>query len=208
VINTFAALTDSQMKTRSVTIITLSAGALFFCSAINLAAQGTLNWHWDFNQTLYSVNPIDVIYVHATIVNDPSSSTDLTHGSMMSWGIDPSYSQPPYQFVFGPSPGLHPFLDQFDNLDLAPGQSLQFVWGYLTPIGGSVAPDTYHFGPGSLSFDSSSTEYSSGFDVHVVPEPASTSLLVVGLGCWFTRKPKWHRDKPRALELKPLREPK
>jgi hypothetical protein len=198
----FLEYTRHNPRAMKAKVLTALLTALSFGAVFDVRAQATLNWHWDFDQSSYVVAPTDIIYLNATIVNDASSTVDLIHQSFMVFGIDPNYSPTPYQFTFGRT-NILDFLDQFNGMDLAPGQTLQIVWGRLTPNGGPVVPGTYEFGPSNLAFEGGTTEYTGGFEVQVVPEPASFLLLFVGFACSLavrhcgtTRKNSFAKEVP------------
>jgi hypothetical protein len=136
---------------------------------------------------------MDAIQLNATIVNDSSSTMDLVKGNFWGVGFGYNSSESPYQFVITTYIITTPLGSLIEpgpilSLDLAPGQSMEFIFGTLYPNGGSVAYGTYNFGQADLLFDGGPEEYSGDFSVQVVPEPTNNLLLVFGIGCLLSNK--------------------
>lgn len=150
-----------------------------------LAARAVVIWSWSFDQTEYVVGPSDSIIVHATLLNDPSSTEALQQIE----GVSAFFTgdlQKTYGFTFGPTGDSSEFSTQFFSVDLAPGETFSFVWGILTPIGGAVAPGIYAADPASLGLDLpgadlAQMEPTNTFRVRVVPEPPAVILLLTAI---------------------------
>jgi hypothetical protein len=149
-----------------------------------LAARAAIIWSWSFDQTEYVVGPSDSIIVHATLLNDLSSTENLQiEGAGANFGGD---LQKIYDFTFGPTGNSSEFSTQFFGVDLAPGETSSFVWGILTPIG-AVAPGIYPADPAILGLQLPSIgvvemEPSNTFLVRVVvPEPPAVVLLLTAI---------------------------
>lgn len=153
--------------------ILLGVVCLFGPALSSRAAAPTAQWSWSFNQSAYTVGPHDSILVQATVYNAAAST-----GHLRPPGVSASFTgdfQKIYAFKFG-TPGV-PFGTEFLGLNLAPGESFQFNFGLLTPIGSSIAPGTYLAAPGFLNLDGTLRGAENRLQVTVAPKPSSVALL-------------------------------
>ena len=140
-------------------------------------------WSWEFDVTHYTVDADDSIVLTATLFNSPSSTEQLTTFGGASFTGD---LQKVYDFTFGPTGDSSDFGTEFIGMNLAPGESLPFVLGILTPIGGQAPPGIHPFCcEASLVFGSdtglTSQSPTNTFVVEVtaVPEPPHILLLAL-----------------------------
>lgn len=165
-------------------------GALLLAAAGS--AQAGVGMVWDLKQWSYTLAPDQTLELHATIYNEASADEHLLGSRFVAAygeGIESAYDflQPTQSLV-----------EQFAAMDLAPGQSMDFVFGRLAPIGGQLLPGSYSGGGFALAFrDASGTEVSwtpehtlhltvaDGGPVdpgQTVPEPGSLALAAACLG--------------------------
>ena len=145
-------------------------------------SRAAVNWYWNFDQTLYTVAPSDVIVVTATLYNDLSSDGNLIFGS----GVGASFTgdmQFWYDFRFG-RPGEN-FGEEFLDLNAAPGESFHFTWGSLTPRDGFVPLGTYGPNPAALGINGSGRVPDNSFQVIVVPEPCPPAIAGLAVVAWL-----------------------
>jgi hypothetical protein len=156
------------------------------------------------------VGPNDAIPVFLTLTLDPSSSALTTDGAgQITSGLDPGdippgftvdnswvnvffqcsgtfttscTTGPPYDFDFQLGPGSLVFPQ---NLNLQPGDSLNFLFGTFSPSAGPVAPGTYTF------FNAGVTVNFSGTDIDGNPDEVNITFgqtcPTQSAGCAFTR---------------------
>ncbi len=178
-------------KTGSV----LSIIMIFFLISTTNSAAEVFGIGWDFNTPIIEVNPTETINVWATLYNnsDPGFTFDQSNygsaGTSFSWGTliynDNYTPNNPYDYSN--------LFENMNNISLAPGESIEFLYITLTPHGGAASPGTYSnlnwiypdFAGGILS--------ESALTIHVnsVPVPAAFFLFSSGLaGIWFVKKRK------------------
>jgi hypothetical protein len=169
-----AGVTTKATRTRGLVLICCW---LAFTVLIPRAyGQGTLNWHWNFDQSNYIVGPSDSIHLTATIFIRPDSPASFTgrvsitfQGSLFSlYDLDCGFCRDP----------------RLRNVNLAPGESFPFTFGTLTPKS-PIAPGTYRNMPDQplLSFLSLTTHRSldTPLVIQVVPEPSTLILGLLGM---------------------------
>ncbi len=169
------------MKIRSITA--LLAGLFLFAAH---TAQAAVIWDWDFINPVQTVTPTQTVTMAARITNDATSTGNLVYPATITFaGINPGSAYGVYDFFFGTNGA--DFWPQLSSMNLAPGESLDFIFGTLVPVGGLVAPGTYQLTGGSLFLgDVLGGRSGKTFQVTVVggvpvPEPAAWALLLVGL---------------------------
>lgn len=170
---------------------------IFCCLSLGLTvlpstAHAVLVWDWFFfPQATKTVAPNQSpISFEATIFNSFFSNEHLTQSRLAGAGWFRDTIPATYDFEFG-VPGTISFFDQFAGMDLAPGDSLGFVFGTFTQVAGPASPGTYQslggIGlriPDSESVDSK--QHAFGLNVTspstpIIPEPTSFILFSAAL---------------------------
>ena len=166
---------------------------LLTVTAFPATAHAVLVWDWFFIEPIQTVTPTESpISFDATIFNSFFSDEHLTDSRIGGAGWFRGSIPNTYDFEFGP-PGSTPvdFFAQFTGMDLAPGDSFNFVFGTFTQVGGPAPVGTYPDSiggiglrvPGSELFDSK--QHTFGLNVvsepsPVIPEPSSFFLFTAG----------------------------
>jgi hypothetical protein len=151
---------------------------------VSTSAHATLIFGWDFAPSEVTVTNTDSIVISATLTNSLASDENLTivpTGAGLAGASDVTAE---YQFYFGPldDGNSSDLFAQFTGLDLAPGESVNFVFGGLTPLGGFVPDGTYDIASGSLNFPGvGGVNSDSAYTIHV-PETSVTTLFAGALG--------------------------
>jgi MYXO-CTERM domain-containing protein len=175
-------------------------------AAASSASHAELDMSWDMHSWSLEGTPSETLQLHAHIHNSPTSTERLLGTRFVSFygeGLEGLYN-------FAPStPSL---VEQFAQLDLAPGESMDFIFGLLVPINGHVEPGVYGGGGYSLNFrDSEGAEVSwqpeaslairvvdrgTPDDPQHVPEPTTAALAALGLAAagWGRRQPEGARQ--------------
>ncbi|HEY0957275.1 MAG TPA: PEP-CTERM sorting domain-containing protein [Roseateles sp.] len=164
----------------------LGACLLAVASGASHAGVGLV---WDMSNWHLSATPSQTLELHATVYNEASATEHLLGSRFVAAfgeGIEDAYD-----FV-GP---LVSVAEQFALLDLAPGQSMDFVFGRLVPVGGKLAPGDYMGGGFALTFRDQNGAAVSWTPEHTLmvtvadgaptsdlPEPASLALALSCLG--------------------------
>jgi len=165
--------------------------------SIPAAALGAPIWHWSFHVPVQSVSPTDEVVFSATLFNDTASTETIfgprqTNEAYWLTGASCCGSELTAQYdSVNPGMGgdvrLHPnFFDQFSGMELAPGESIDFIFLRLLPTDGAADIGTYQVN-GRLKVRETATgnpiaQYSrSGATLIVIPEPSTTLLLASGL---------------------------
>lgn len=161
-------------------------------------AQASLVWSWDLLEWNPTVGPTDTISLNAVLVNEASSTEHITWASLQGFWVNHT-GDGTYTYAT-PTVGLDV---QFAGVDLAPGESFEFVFGRYLPSAAPVAEGQYwgdSFGiamrdaagkPSSWTPDHSYliTVAAQGDPGGSVPEPGVPSLLAAALGALaFTRR--------------------
>lgn len=181
-----------------------AAATAFLCvslsSGISVAAPIA---HWSFDEPAGIAGPTDTLTMFATLTNDATSTEAITGvgGSGFAWGNFGTA----YSYTSGTS-GFASLIDQFSGVNLLPGESMQFVFGVLTPSNGTVSYGTYATQDGLTYLDFKYMEdcctrrevrayAENGFERTVaaasVPEPGTMLIMGSGLaGLAFMRRYK------------------
>lgn len=168
------------------------------------AAHAGVSLSWDMKQWSYTLAPSETLELRATVFNEASATEHLLGSRFLAAygeGIGEAYD-----FLM-PTLSL---AEQFAGMDLAPGQSMDFVFGRLVPVGGKAAPGGYLGGGFSLAFlDASGAEVSwtPEFNLYLsvseddptapgqaLPEPGSMGLAAACLGALVLQR----RRRPLA----------
>lgn len=153
----------------------------------------TLLWSWQLGtDKLYLVE--DEIFIHATLINEVESTENFTKDFLESAAYDPLGNFPYWGFDFGSGPESFSFFPQFDGMNLAPGQSFDFIFGRLTPKNPDTIPQgvydfstTLRVAGGSqenmftLEVNNGEVLFSSGRAPDSVPAPVGIWLYIIGL---------------------------
>lgn len=167
----------------------LIAITLIACSA---AAWATPVWSWEFQQDFFIVEPTETIVLQATLHNHDLSAENLTDtfftGAHAVFNGGPSALYSDFSFSFGPQGGgdWENLFRQFDGIDLAPGESFDFVFGVLTPNspldigatywpGGLISLPPYYLD--DICLDSTRFEVAPA----IVPEASTLNLFGIGI---------------------------
>lgn len=168
-------------------------------------SHASLQFAWGFVDWEPVVQLAQPVLLRAQLFNLSTSDEALRGDSLlerMAEGLEDRYS-------FSEAPV--PLADQLRGLVLAPGQSADFVFGQLVPIGGAVAPGRYLVGGFALAWADAQgqrVEWSPDRDLlveardagdssgggHSVPEPSAPALLALAAAAaWLARR---HSPRP------------
>ena len=156
-------------------------------------ARATIIWGWGITDELgiipidtFSVSPSDSITIHGRLFNGFLSDTNFTDSNLSIFTMSFGSLSGVYDFNFGD-------FSEFTDLDLAPGEGINFVYGTLHPIGGTAPVGTYAGSASISSTGASPSSVANPFEVHVlspvIPEPGSLTLVALGvLAAGFKRR--------------------
>lgn len=143
-------------------------GALLL-AALGSASHAGVSLSWDLSQWNYTLTPDQTLVLQATVYNEASATEHLLGSRFVgAFGEGIEFA---YDFL---APEV-PLAQQFAAMDLAPGESMSFVFGRLVPIGGQVALGDYQGGGLSLAFRDAS-----GAEVSWTPERSLQISVVAG----------------------------
>ncbi|MBI4388033.1 MAG: PEP-CTERM sorting domain-containing protein [Candidatus Omnitrophica bacterium] len=176
------------MKRKLILLVIMFACSIIFFSN---RAQAAIFWDWNFTNNFQTFGSTDSIIAKGRITNLATSDSNLTFQNFgtASYGNAPAV---PYQFAWGDS---GQFFLQFFGLDLAPGQSFDFVFGNLTPYG--ITPPGFYFFIAGFQLEGVEPDSSIRRDfyfkvnglVSPTPEPSALFLVSFGLfGLFLNRK--------------------
>lgn len=139
-------------------------------------AQGSLDWHWNFDRTNYIAGPSESILLTATIFVRPESPAPFT--GRLSFNFQGSLFAI-YDFNCGFCQDV-----RLSDVNIPPGGSLQFTYGTLTPQS-PIALGTYRNMPDEplILFETHGTHHipDTPFSIQVVPEPSTLALCFTGM---------------------------
>ena len=163
----------------------LGAALAVFASTAN----ATLVLDFSVLNPIQTVGPTDAVTINGRITNDVISDENATASNYDGVQITEAINFP-YTFGFGPS-----VVANFAGLDLAPGQSFDFVYGVFSPFMPPVPVGTYVGGPVQFFYHDAPMQFlASNVDsftskVVSVPEPATIALLGIAIaGLGFSRR--------------------
>ena len=159
--------------------------ALLIAAATTSTANAALNFSLVLDDPTQTVGPNEEVDLFATLTNEASSDEPLpgdaydtsfiVNGTLVGSGN-------PYRADYG-GPGVV-LRFELGDLNLAPGESHDFLLATLIPDPGPVPPGTYQSTNAGIQYDldddfstPSTAAATSTITVNVVPEPASIALL-------------------------------
>jgi hypothetical protein len=148
-------------------LTTLYTAIVLFAGTLAARSQNMLSWSFDATQ--FTVQPTKQILLTATVANLSDVPFTISGGGANFSGD----LQKSYDFMW--------LLDVFDKT-VPGGGTLQFTFGALTPIGGSVTLGTYHADPAQINFAGINDFQNllpsqNTFVITVIPEPTAVSLF-------------------------------
>ena len=189
------------INTKKVAILkkTFFAGIVLFFAVTARCACASLLWGWEILNNNVIVDFDDRLTIMGRLFNLPGSDRNFRLDDIGGYGILDTDLRPFYE-VFGSLPGEP---DQFEGLDLAPGEAFDFHHFILVPKADNPLTSTTTF-----SFDTSFVVNQIKTDIvpngfiaqqytftikepdSGIPEPSSFALLGIGLLAYLLRPKK------------------
>ena len=173
---------DKYLKSSNVSVIAISL--ILYIASFNSNAAILLTWDWD--QQINNVDSVTSIDMWATLSHHTDSTIDLPYsldgvsiitGTLIDNGGYSSVN--PYTFTLNPT--IWDDLD-FSSTPLKLGESVQFLYGTLTPKAG-VSSGTYSTTNIDLAFSSSIwVAVESDFIVNVTAVPVPSGIILFSSG--------------------------
>lgn len=158
-------------------------------------SHATLSFGWSLLEWQPVLGPTDTLVLRAQLVNEPSSTENLLGSRFLARVAED------IEDVYAFSEAVPSLAEQFKDLDLEPGEGVDFVFGLYVPKAGSVAPGSYWGSGLSLSFSEAGGRERSwtpdrtlivtvddrGIPGGTVPEPAGLALLALAAAATVRR---------------------
>jgi hypothetical protein len=174
------------LRLRSLVLAGCLAGPMVFNTASY--GQGTIHWHWTFDQASYTVGPSDSILLKASIFVLPESPGPFT--GRVSGTFQGSLFEL-YDFDCGFCRD-----SRLGNVNISPGESFQLTFGKLIPKS-PITPGSYSLlrDQPLIRFEDLATHRISDslLIINVIPEPSSLALGFCGVLLVCLRNP-WRRE--------------
>ena len=173
---------------KAPTLARRALAALALATTCGLS-HATLSFGWSLLDWEPVLGPTDTLALRATLFNSPASDEHLLGSRFLGrWAEN-------VDDVYDFAEALPALAEQLKNVDLEPGEGVEFVFGRFVPRGGSVVPGRYLGGGMALSFsDANGREVSWAPDRDLlitvedrvppggtVPEPSAPALLALAL---------------------------
>lgn len=168
----------------------LIAMAVVCLTLMARGANASLLWGWEILNSNAVIGPNDSLQIIARLVNLPGSDRHFTKDDLGGFGIFDSELRPYYQ-VLDSLPG-EPY--QFDDFDLAPGQTFYFRHFILVPRADNPITEerTFSFDTSFVINQAKMDIVPTGFIINQytftvevpgsgIPEPTSIFLMGIGL---------------------------
>ena len=157
----------------------------FVLISTSFSSHALLIWDWDLEKSTIDVTPSNTITLNATIYNDASSTQSIFSNTFITYGMG-------WGSIFGPgnpytySSGVDGWLlNQFIGVEVAPGDSFDFVFATLTPKNGLVDVGIYTSDYLMIAMKTDNIQLIKSVEINVntipVPEPSTIALLCIGL---------------------------
>lgn len=115
---------------------TIALMVVLVLGATNVYAQAAVLWDWQYDSANFIIGPSETAILNATLYNSSDSISNLVRSDLSWASYSPSQNANLYSFNWGPNGS---FWQQFNGLDLTPGESFGFVFGIMTPLTSPMA---------------------------------------------------------------------